>query len=326
MKKLLMLLTFALITFSLIACESQSKPAIYGGPSGWEVTKFLENKFENEEDYPYLAEDFEFRPLESTSTLNAVLMDAYENEEPWIGYNWEPTWIMGQLDMVLLEDELEYDNETGRGNPPSQDVKIVANADFSSEFPEVADFLSNYETSSQITSEGLAYMQENEASSEETAMWWLEEEQDLWTPWVPEEVENHVLDVINGTGDGASEIDETINIGEGDWESNEFHDAVASIIIEKGYGYETEIFSVDTSVLMQSLTNGDLHLSMEIWTDNTPSYFDGIEDGTLEDLSVNFDDNYQGIYIPKYLQEEHPGLQSIQDLPDYEHIFEPVDE
>ncbi|MFW5894977.1 MAG: glycine betaine ABC transporter substrate-binding protein, partial [Bacillota bacterium] len=95
-----------------------------------------------------------------------------------------------------LEDELEYDSDSGRGNPPAQDVKIVSNSDFSDEFPEVADFLRNYESSSESTSEALAYMREEEANPEETAHWWLRNNQDTWTEWVTEEVETAVLDAI----------------------------------------------------------------------------------------------------------------------------------
>ncbi|MFP4077863.1 MAG: glycine betaine ABC transporter substrate-binding protein [Candidatus Izemoplasmataceae bacterium] len=176
--------------------EDSSKAVVYGGPSGWEVTSFLEEKFENDEDYSYLVDDFHFYPLESTSTLNTTLVDAYDAEEPWVGYNWEPTWILGEYDMVLLDDPHEYDAESGRGNPPAQDVKIVSNIDFSDEFPDVADFLSNYETSSDITSEALAYMREEEASPEDTAHWWLLENQDLWTEWVPDDVADDVLSAI----------------------------------------------------------------------------------------------------------------------------------
>ncbi len=177
----------------------EDKGVIYGGPSGWAATAFLQNKFENEEDYPELVEHFEFRPLESTATLNSTLMSAYQDEEPWVGYNWEPTWILGQLDLYLLEDEIEFesaDDERGRGNLPPQDVTVIITAGFRDRFPDVTDFLSHYETSSAITSEALAYMRDNDATPREAAIYFLTEYEDLWTEWVPEDVENNVKAAI----------------------------------------------------------------------------------------------------------------------------------
>ena len=177
----------------------EDKGVIYGGPSGWAATAFLQNKFENSEDYPDLVEHFDFRPLESTATLNSTLVSAYDNEEPWVGYNWEPTWILGQLDMVLLQDEIPFESasdERGRGNLPPQDVTVIITDGFRDRFPDVTEFLSNYETSSTITSEALAYMQENDAEPRDAAVYFLNEYQDLWTEWVPEDVASDVLAAI----------------------------------------------------------------------------------------------------------------------------------
>ena len=177
--------------------EDSHKGIIIGGPSGWAVTDFLERKFSNEDLYPGLVEHFEFRTSESTTLLNTTLMSAYDNEEPWAGYHWEPTYIMGLLDMVLLEDDLDHDTDTGAGNPPPQNVTVVVTGGFGDEFPDLYAFLSNYETSSPITSDALAYMTEEEASSEETAKWWLAENTDIWGDWVPEEVFNNIMDALN---------------------------------------------------------------------------------------------------------------------------------
>ncbi len=178
----------------------EDKAIIYGGPSGFAATGFLQNKFENEEDYGELIEHFDFWPLESTATLNTTLTDAYESEEPWVGYNWEPTWIMGLYDMVLLEDELEYSRDTheeGVGNLPSQEVTVVVTDGFEERHPDVHAFLSHYETSSELTSEGLAYMQENDVDADEAAQWFLDEYEDLWTDWVPEDVEEDILSALD---------------------------------------------------------------------------------------------------------------------------------
>lgn len=181
----------------LFETAESGKAIVYGGTSGWEVTDFLQNKFENEEDYPELVENFEFVPIDNTASLNATLITAYEDEEPWVGYNWKPTAVMGRLDMYLLEDELDgYDHETGVGNIPTNKVTVVVTSTFEEDFPEVYEFLSNFETESQVASDALAYMEENDLEAYETAVWWLKENVDMWKEWTGEQISNKVLDRI----------------------------------------------------------------------------------------------------------------------------------
>ncbi|MCF7932541.1 MAG: hypothetical protein K9K93_05155 [Acholeplasmataceae bacterium] len=169
------------------------KGVVYGGPSGWNVTTFFSTKFENEELYPGLVEHFDFRPLESTALLDASLMDAYDNEEGWAGYNWEPTTIMGLLDMVRLEDDVPYDALTGAGNMPTNNVTIVVTESFVDDYPELVDFLANYNTSAAVASAALAYMAENDMSAAETAEWWLKENVTYWESWVTEDAKADIL-------------------------------------------------------------------------------------------------------------------------------------
>jgi len=173
------------------------KAIVIGGPSGWSITDFYERKFANEDDYPGLVEHFTFRTSESTVLLDTTLVNAYQQENPWVGYHWEPSWILGLYDMVLLEDDLPYDLETGTGNPPPQPVTVVARDGFEEDHPELFDFFSQYETSAEITASGLAYMNTEEASTAETARWWLAEYEDLWSQWVPEEVHQRVMAALD---------------------------------------------------------------------------------------------------------------------------------
>lgn len=177
------------------------KGLIYGGPEGWAATAFLNTKFENEEDYPELTENFEFYPQGSTATLNATLQQAYDDEEPWAGYHWAPTWPHAVMDLRYLEDELDYvadDHETRAvGDLPAGDVTVVVTDGFQDSYPEIYDFLSNYETSTEITSNMINYSQENEDSENiDAALWFLNEHEDLWTTWVPQDVADKVLDAL----------------------------------------------------------------------------------------------------------------------------------
>ncbi len=175
--------------------EGGDKGIIYGGPEGWSATAMLHNKME-----AYgLDEFFVFKTINSTPTLNATLASAIANEEPWVGYNWEPTWVTGYYDLTLLEDT-EYSPEDfaeGIGEFPSVEVNVVVNPEFEESFPEITEFLTHYETSSEITSAALAYMENNGVEADATAVWFLLENEDLWSPWVTDEAYDNIMDYLN---------------------------------------------------------------------------------------------------------------------------------
>ncbi|MCG8502522.1 MAG: ABC transporter substrate-binding protein [Firmicutes bacterium] len=174
--------------------EEPEKGIIYGGPEGWGATEFLHKKMK-----AYgLEEYFNFKTIDSSATLSATLASAYEKGQPWVGYNWEPTWIMGLYDLTLLEDT-PYSAENyakGVGAFASVDVMVVCANDFEERHPEIAGFLKNYTTSSSLTSAGLAYMQSNEVEADEAARWFLKENEDLWKSWVTEEAYGKIKKAI----------------------------------------------------------------------------------------------------------------------------------
>jgi ABC-type proline/glycine betaine transport system substrate-binding protein len=174
--------------------EGGDRGIIYGGPEGWSATDFLTKKME-----AYgLDEYFEFKTIDSSATLNATLAGAYANEEPWVGYNWEPTWALGLFDLVLLEDSPynEADFEQGIGAFPTVRVTVAVDKTFEDNYPEITEFLANYTTSSEITSAALAYMQENEVEADAAARWFLDNYQSLWTPRVPADVADSVKQAL----------------------------------------------------------------------------------------------------------------------------------
>lgn len=174
--------------------EDGSRGIIYGGPEGWSATAFLHNKM----DAYGLDEHFNFRPIDSGAALNATLAGAYEKQEPWLGYNWEPTWIMGLYDMTLLEDAAytPEDFEQGIGAFPAVNVIVACNADFEEKFPELTAFLKNYTTSSSLTSAGLAYMQENGVEADEAAKWFINDNSDLIKDMVTADAFGKIMDAV----------------------------------------------------------------------------------------------------------------------------------
>ncbi len=171
--------------------EDSSKGRIYGSIPGWAVDEIMRTKVKTyglDEYYNY------FSPG-SDAALSAAIVSAYERGEPIVAYSWEPNWLAGMLDMTLLE-EAPYSEELWNDGFAcefkSMDVTIAVNASFPEEFPKLAEFLSKYKTSSQLTNEALAYMRENDTDERAAAEWFLKNREDVWTQWVPEDIAQKV--------------------------------------------------------------------------------------------------------------------------------------
>lgn len=169
--------------------DDPSKGRIIGASPGWTIDEMLENtviKYGLDEMYNYVSPG-------SESAINASLIKAHDNGEPWVGYNFEPNWIMEQYDMTAL---LEKDPEGLIAQVASQDITIAAHVDLIERAPDVIEFLENYETTSDMSSEALVYIQEEDASTYDAAVHFLKKYEDLWTEWVPDDVAEKVKDAI----------------------------------------------------------------------------------------------------------------------------------
>ncbi len=127
----------------------------------------------------------------SDAALSGSMAAAYQRGETWFGYYWAPTWVLGKYDMYPLE-EPPYDEAVWNDNRgcayPSNNVNVAVNAEFASRNPELVEFLTSYNTQSAQHNAVLAYMEENGASPEEAAIYYLKEYEDWWTKWVPADV------------------------------------------------------------------------------------------------------------------------------------------
>lgn len=125
---------------------------------------------------------------------------------------------------------------------------------------------------------------------------------------------------------------ETITFADAGWDSLRVHNEIAGKIIEEGFGYETNSTTGSTPATVQGLRQGDINAYMEIWTDNIKEvYNEAIESGDIKELSINFDDNSQGLWVPTYViegDEERgiepmaPDLKTVEDLKKYPDVFQ----
>ncbi len=176
--------------------ENPGMGRVYGAIPGWEVDEILHKKYLHyglDENFIY------FRPG-SEAALATAITSAYEKGEPVAAYYWEPTWLLGKYDMVLLEDE-PYNPDTylnGETEMPAVKVTIAVSNKFQDDGnEELIAFLSKYRTSSQLTSDALAYMQDTGSNYVDTAKWFLNENSQLLDEWLEPEDAQKMKDFLN---------------------------------------------------------------------------------------------------------------------------------
>ena len=115
----------------------------------------------------------------------------------------------------------------------------------------------------------------------------------------------------------------TIVFSDLNWSSAELQTRIAMYITEHGYGYPVDAIFGDTISMQVGLTNGDTHVTMEIWLPNQQQWWDKqLKDGTVIPVGKSLDDNWQSAFVvPTYVVEQNPGLMSVSDLPEYMDLF-----
>lgn len=157
-----------------------------------------------------LDKDFtNFRPG-SGPALDSAIESAILRKRPIVFYYWGPTWLLGKIGtQVKMLDEPAYDaavwKELSEKDKPARatayptvEVHVGANKKFVDGAPNIAKFLTAYETTGTMVSEALAYMQENKATPDQAAADFLKSHPEVWTKWVPAEVATKVKAALGG--------------------------------------------------------------------------------------------------------------------------------
>lgn len=158
--------------------EDPKKGIIYGGVAGWSQMQVSEEIFNSNG----LEETFNLGIAGSNAALAGSMAGAFEKKEPWIGYYWAPTAILGKLDMVRLPGT-EYDPAF---------VNVLVSKDMPERAPEVVEMLKKYNTTVADNNEFLAKMDSEGWDSQQAAEWFLKNKEEAWTGWVSDEVAEKV--------------------------------------------------------------------------------------------------------------------------------------
>ncbi len=161
-----------------------------------------------------------FRPG-SGGALAAAIKGAYLKKKPVLAYYWAPTPLLGQLDLVQLEEPkwnkadwddmlkhvaaLKKGGVEAMGNPKKATAYRTAElpksvtAQFAAKNPEIVAFIKKYTLSSKVVSKALAYL-EKKASGDAaaTAIHFLKTNK-VWKGWVPADIAKKVEAALKST-------------------------------------------------------------------------------------------------------------------------------
>jgi glycine betaine/proline transport system substrate-binding protein len=145
----------------------------------------------------------------SGETLATSMASAYQDGEPWFGYYWAPTALLGKYDMVKVDlgpykEEVHAANQN-QDNPdpgvsdfPAAPVLTSVTTDFKEREPEIVQLMSNVTFPVDVMNSLVAWKDENNASGEETAVYFLSNYPDLWADWLNDEARANLSQLIEG--------------------------------------------------------------------------------------------------------------------------------
>lgn len=179
--------------------EERSRGRFYNCMLGWGCEKVNSAKLHA---YGLTAHFTNFRTA-SGAALTKAISGHYRKQEPFLTYYWGPTWVLGEFDLVMLEEpafnpavwkQLARDRKPSKATAyPVSEISIGANADFARDAPGIVDFLEKYRTSNALVSRALADMNRSGSGATEAAATFLAENRATWQKWLPKEVADRVL-------------------------------------------------------------------------------------------------------------------------------------
>lgn len=177
--------------------EDPSKGGLHTCPSGWGCQLSTNNLFR-----AFKMEEKGWRLVDTGSGagLDGSIAKAYERQEPWLGYYWAPTIVLGKYPMMPVNWGVPYNDENWNNcivksedecaNPqPSSWTKSEVNTVVTDNFmktggTEALSYMQNRKIPLDQLGEILKWMDANQATGEDAAYEFLTRYEGLWTQWV----------------------------------------------------------------------------------------------------------------------------------------------
>ncbi|RKF20200.1 ABC transporter substrate-binding protein [Alginatibacterium sediminis] len=180
--------------------EGEDSFAFYGCPAGWTCQLTAGHLFD-----ALNLEQAGFTIIDpgSGAGLAGTIAKAYERKQPWFGYYWAPTPVLGKYPMVKVEfgqgsdqahyndciSQVECDEPRPIMYPPSL-VQTVTTYSFASKAPEANAYLGKRSFTNQQMNALLAWMEDNQADGDYAMEYFLKEFPELWKVWFnPQQIE-----------------------------------------------------------------------------------------------------------------------------------------
>ena len=176
----------------------------HGCPDGWACRTIDDNM---DEVIGFEDQGIEVFDHGSGETLATSIAAAYADEAPWFGFYWAPTAVLGKYPMTMVEIA-PHDAEThacnsdpecpdpGLSNYPAADVMTAVTADFQEREPEIAELMSKVAFTNEQMGEILAWQEDQSASPDEAAVYFLSNNPDVWSEWLSEEARGRLSALI----------------------------------------------------------------------------------------------------------------------------------
>lgn len=179
--------------------EDASKGAVYNGPQGWGGTVVTSQLYKA---YGAEAAGFSLVDTGSAAGLDGSIARAYERQEGWVGYYWAPTALLGKYEMVKLDHGAALDAEEWKSctsnadcaepkknDWPKDTVQTIVAKGFADSAPaEVMDYLNKRAWTNATVNGVMSWMSDNQATGEDGAKHFLQENASVWQDWVSPEV------------------------------------------------------------------------------------------------------------------------------------------
>ena len=155
--------------------EEPAKGRFYNCPAGW--TCELDNSAMLK-DYGLENSYTNFRPGTGPA-LDAAVLSSYKRGEPILFYYWSPTPLMGQVDLVKLEEKPGVDKTVS--------IKVGLSKTFHEQAPELVAVLEKVNLPIDLLNQNLGRMAKERIESPKLAKIFLKEHPEVWHAWVSED-------------------------------------------------------------------------------------------------------------------------------------------
>lgn len=187
--------------------EDPDRSAFYGCPAGWNCQISAGNLFN-----ALKLEDSGFEMIDpgSGAGLSGAIAKAYERQEPWFGYYWAPTAVLGKYKMVKVDfgsgvDKAEFIrciSKEGCADPkvtmyPPSLVQTVTTESFASKAPAAYDYMTKRSFTNAQMNALLAWMEDNQADGDVAMEHFLRNYESTWTSWVAPDVAAKIKQAVD---------------------------------------------------------------------------------------------------------------------------------